>query len=291
MNDFFILLIFLCFLFILMPRKKVCKTVKGKRICNKKPKMNASDIITLQMNALQRNNKNDSGIKTAYKYASPDNLNNTGPYPKFSKMVKNNMYKHLLRCKKWSFVKNSIRKVKDEKYSRIVKVQSSHDNNEYIYRFTLSRQIPSLFWRTDSVELIEGVNTDTCSIPPIQDDSEEINKQLNVYDEPLQVCSTDPMTGWKRDGTCSTHEDDSGTHTVCATVDDEFLEYTKSQGNDLSTPRGSFPGLKNGDNWCLCALRWSQAMDAGKAPPLNLKSTNKKTLEFVDLPVLENYKI
>ena len=272
-----------------MPRRKVCKTVKGKRVCNKKPKMNAPDIISLQMNALQRNNKNDSGIKIAYEYASSDNRLDTGPYTRFSKMVKNNMYKHLLKCKKWSFVKNSIKKVKDEKYSRIVKVKSSHDNNEYIYRFTLSRQIPSLFWRTDSVELIEGYDTDTCSIPSVKDESKEINQQLNVYNKPLQVCSTNPMTGWKRDGTCSTHDDDTGTHTVCARVNDEFLEYTKDKGNDLSTPSNSFPGLKEGDNWCLCALRWSQALKDGKAPPLNLNATNKKTLEYVNKDTLEQY--
>ena len=119
----------------------------------------------------------------------------------------------------------------------------------------------------------------------------QINQQKNIYDEPLQVCSTDPMTGWKRDGKCSTHEDDSGTHTVCARVDDEFLDYTKSKGNDLSTPTKYFPGLKDGDNWCLCALRWKQALDSGKAPPLNLNATNKKTLEYVDKDTLENYKI
>tara|TARA_B100002019_G_scaffold293465_1_gene321262 strand:+ start:464 stop:910 length:447 start_codon:yes stop_codon:yes gene_type:complete len=116
------------------------------------------------------------------------------------------------------------------------------------------------------------------------------NQQLNVYDEPLQVCSTDPMTGWKRDGTCSTHEDDSGTHTVCAKVNNEFLNYTKSMGNDLSTPNEYFPGLKDGDHWCLCALRWKEAMNSGKAPLLNLEATNKKTLEYINLNTLEEYK-
>lgn len=117
------------------------------------------------------------------------------------------------------------------------------------------------------------------------------NQQNNIYNEPLQVCSINPMTGWKRDGKCSTHDDDSGTHTVCARVNDEFLDYTKSKGNDLSTPRDSFPGLKDGDNWCLCALRWKQALDSGKAPPIDLESTNKKTLEYIDTDTLENYKI
>jgi len=280
MKDTLITLFFLCFLIILMPKRKVCKTIKGKRICNKKPQMNASDIISLQMNSLQSNNKYDNGIKIAYKYASPDNKSATGPYPRFSMMVKNNMYKHLLRSKKWSFVKNTIKKVKDEKYSRMVSVKSSLDNKEYIYRFTLSRQIPSLFWRTDSVELIEGMNHEDSSV-----------QQNNIYDESLQVCSTDPMTGWKRDGKCNTDDMDRGTHTVCARVNNEFLDYTKSKGNDLSTARGSFPGLKDGDNWCLCALRWKQALDDGVAPPLNLNATNKKTLEYVDLDTLERYKI
>ena len=291
MKDTIILLFFLCFLFILMPRKKVCKTIKGKRICNKKPQMSASDIISLQMNALQKNNKNNSGIKIAFEYASSDNRLATGPYIRFLRMVKNDMYKHLLRSKKWSFIKNTIQKMKDEQYSRMVKVKSSHDDKEYTYRFLLSRQIPSLFWRTDSVELIEGFTSDTCSIPARKDKTNEINQQLNIYNEPLQVCSTDPMTGWGRDGKCSTHDDDSGTHVVCAKVNDEFLEYTKSKGNDLSTSSNSFPGLKDGDNWCLCALRWSQSQKDGKAPPLNLDSTNKKTLEYIDLDTLKNYKI
>ena len=185
MKDTLITLFFICFLIILMPRKKVCKTVKGKRICNKKPQMSASNIISLQMNALQRNDKYDNGIKIAFEYASQDNRLATGPYPRFIKMVKNDIYKHLLKCKKWSFVKNTIQKVKDEKYSRMVKVKSSHDNKEYIYRFTLSRQIPSLFWRTDSVELIEGMGHEDTSF-----------QQKNIYDEPLQACSIDPMTGW-----------------------------------------------------------------------------------------------
>tara|TARA_A200000113_G_scaffold150216_1_gene135309 strand:- start:3227 stop:4018 length:792 start_codon:yes stop_codon:yes gene_type:complete len=263
-----------------MTRKKVCKTVKGKRICNKKPQMSASDIISLQMNALQRNNKYDSGIKIAFEYASQDNQLATGPYPRFLRMVKNDIYKHLLKCKKWSFVKNTIQKIKDEKYSRMVKLQSSHDNKEYIYRFSLSRQIPSLFWRTDSVELIEGIDQEDTSF-----------QQKNIYDEPLQVCSTDPMTGYHRSGYCFTDDMDQGTHTVCARVNDEFLEYTKNMGNDLSTPNEYFPGLKDGDNWCLCALRWKQALDAGVAPPLNLESTNKKTLEYIDKDTLKKYKL
>lgn len=117
------------------------------------------------------------------------------------------------------------------------------------------------------------------------------NHRKNIYDEPLETCSIDPTTGWFRDGYCNTHDNDEGTHTVCAELTDEFLKYTKSKGNDLSTRRGSFPGLKEGDHWCLCALRWKQALKDGVAPPLNLNATNKKTLEYVDLDKLKNYKI
>ena len=117
------------------------------------------------------------------------------------------------------------------------------------------------------------------------------NIQFNIYNNPLQVCSTDPMTGWKRDGKCNTDENDKGTHTVCAEVTDEFLEYTNSQGNDLTTPRGGFPGLKEGDKWCLCALRWKEAQEAGKAPLLDLNATNSKTLDYIDAETLKNYEM
>lgn len=111
----------------------------------------------------------------------------------------------------------------------------------------------------------------------------EGSSQKNVFGEELQPCSSDPMTGYFRTGCCETGVGDSGVHTVCAVLTDEFLEYTKKQGNDLSTPRPQygFPGLKAGDKWCLCALRWHQAFQAGKAPGVMLKSTNIKTLKLV----------
>lgn len=115
--------------------------------------------------------------------------------------------------------------------------------------------------------------------------------QNNIYGNVLETCSTDPMTGWKIDGKCNTDENDQGTHTLCAQVTDEFLEYTNSQGNDLTTPRGGFPGLNSGDKWCLCAIRWKEAHEAGKAPLLDLNATNSKTLEYVDGEILEDYNI
>ena len=89
----------------------------------------------------------------------------------------------------------------------------------------------------------------------------------SVADTPLQVCSTKPMTGWFRDGYCRTQSADKGRHVVCAEMTQEFLDFTRRRGNDLSTPRGRFVGLKPGDRWCLCALRWREAHEAGKAPP------------------------
>jgi uncharacterized protein (DUF2237 family) len=97
---------------------------------------------------------------------------------------------------------------------------------------------------------------------------------MNILDESLQICGKTPMTGYNRDGYCKTDSSDKGTHTVCSEVDDEFLEFTMSKGNDLSM-------LKSGDRWCLCANRWKEAYDEGVAPKVIKKSTNKKTLDVI----------
>ena len=110
------------------------------------------------------------------------------------------------------------------------------------------------------------------------------DQDLNILGEPLEVCGVDPMTGFTRTGYCETGPQDRGRHTVCAIVTEEFLEYTKSKGNDLSTPVPDFgfPGLKPGDSWCLCASRWAEAYEAGKAPLVKLEATEASTLEIVD---------
>lgn len=115
----------------------------------------------------------------------------------------------------------------------------------------------------------------------------------NIVGTKLQSCCTDPITGFFRDGYCNTNQMDQGTHVVCAVVTDEFLEFTKSRGNDLSTPRPDyqFPGLKAGDRWCLCALRWKEAYEAGVAPPIKPEATHEKTLKFIDLSVLKEHCI
>lgn len=112
--------------------------------------------------------------------------------------------------------------------------------------------------------------------------------EKNVLGTPLQIAGTDPLTGYYRDGFCSTGIADRGVHVIAATLTDEFLEFTKSQGNDLITPlpQYNFPGLKGGDCWCLCARRWKEAYDAGVAPPVNLEATHEKALEFATLQEL-----
>ena len=120
-----------------------------------------------------------------------------------------------------------------------------------------------------------------------------VEKQTNVLGSELQDCSTDPMTGFYRDGCCNTGPGDVGTHTVCSIMTDEFLEYSQSKGNDLITPRPEFdfPGLKAGDAWCLCAMRWEEARQAGCAPRVKLTSTNIKTLEMVEFEHLKEHQI
>ena len=115
----------------------------------------------------------------------------------------------------------------------------------------------------------------------------------NVLGTELKRCGTEPMTGFFRDGCCNTSGDDHGVHTVCAEVTEEFLHFSKEAGNDLSTPRPefAFPGLRPGDRWCLCAARWAEAAEAGKAPRVVLEATHERTLELVPLAELQRFAI
>ena len=112
-----------------------------------------------------------------------------------------------------------------------------------------------------------------------------IAQSLNVFGQPLELCCDNPKTGFYRDGFCNTGSIDLGTHVVCAEMTKEFLDYTKSKGNDLSTPNPiyDFPGLKPGDCWCLCALRWKEAFEAGVAPNVKLEATHDKALEYLTM--------
>ena len=122
-------------------------------------------------------------------------------------------------------------------------------------------------------------------------DSQE--PQRNIFGEPLIACSNEPLTGFFRDGCCNTGPMDTGTHTVCAVMTEEFLAFTKSKGNDLSTPIPlyNFPGLNPGDKWCLCVNRWQEALEAGCAPLVVLEATYEKSLQTVSMEQLVRHAL
>ena len=117
--------------------------------------------------------------------------------------------------------------------------------------------------------------------------------QLNIFNEPLEACSFDPVTGFFRSGCCETSEQDSGSHTVCAIMTEEFLKFSKSKGNDLSTPFPAFdfPGLNSGDRWCLCAARWLEAYEAGSAPSIIARATHRRALEIIPMEAMKEFSL
>jgi uncharacterized protein (DUF2237 family) len=122
---------------------------------------------------------------------------------------------------------------------------------------------------------------------------DRMSRGKNVLGGELAVCGTEPMTGFFRDGCCNTGRDDAGLHVVCAEVTDEFLQFSAERGNDLITPipEFGFPGLRNGDRWCLCVERWKEAYEANVAPPVILAATHISTLEFVSLDDLKAHAL
>lgn len=114
-------------------------------------------------------------------------------------------------------------------------------------------------------------------------------KSTNVLGEPLQPCCDSPLTGYYRDGFCRSGPEDQGSHVVCVRTTAEFLEFSLMRGNDLITPRPEFdfPGLKPGDRWCLCAMRWQEALEAGLAPPVYLLATDIRALDYIELADLK----
>ena len=113
----------------------------------------------------------------------------------------------------------------------------------------------------------------------------------NVYNEPIVPCSFQPLTGYFRDGCCKTSDEDTGTHVICAVMTESFLDFSVERGNDLVTPipEWGFPGLRAGDKWCLCALRWLEALEAGVAPPVVLESTSFHALDLIPMAVLQDH--
>ena len=121
----------------------------------------------------------------------------------------------------------------------------------------------------------------------------EIYLSTNVYGKELEICCDNPKTGFFRNGMCDTCKEDFGVHTVCILATEDFLVFSKAVGNDLSTPRleFNFSGVKPGNRWCLCAMRWMEAYDQGKAPPVFLESTHEATLKLVDFNILQQFAV
>lgn len=118
-----------------------------------------------------------------------------------------------------------------------------------------------------------------------------VSSQRNLLGQPLEPCSLEPRTGWFRSGCCETDENDVGRHVVCVQVTAEFLAFSKSRGNDLSTARPGFSGLRPGDRWCVCAARWQEAFDAGAAPPVFLAGTHEAATEVCDRDALMQHAL
>ena len=121
----------------------------------------------------------------------------------------------------------------------------------------------------------------------------DIYLSINVYGKELETCCDNPKTGFFRNGMCDTCKEDIGVHTVCILATEDFLVFSKSVGNDLSTPRSefNFTGVKPGNRWCLCAMRWKEAYEQGKAPPVFLESTHEATLKLVDFNILQQFAV
>ena len=120
-----------------------------------------------------------------------------------------------------------------------------------------------------------------------------VTEQTNLFDEVIEECCSNPITGFFRNGFCHTDELDRGLHIVCSLITDDFLRFSKSRGNDLSTPRPefNFPGLVEGDSWCVCAERWKEAYQHGFAPKVFLKRTHKKAATIIDIEILKEYAV
>ena len=121
----------------------------------------------------------------------------------------------------------------------------------------------------------------------------KIDESVNVFGEKLLLCGDDPITGFFRDGVCNTCKDDMGSHTICVEASQDFLEYSRFRGNDLTTPlpEYNFPGVKAGDSWCLCAARWLEAQKNNMAPRVHLTRTHIKALEIVPFELLKKYAV
>ena len=246
---------------------------KYKYCVNKNPKMSAKKIVKNFFLFLLSKKFND-----AYKLLSIEKKGEIGSLSNFIKYITDTDLKHIIQCKSWLFYSQKKKDPCDIEYSAKINIISKN-NLKYTYNLKLSRQYDwinnkpicdkytnenlYLYWRIDNIKYENKTIENFISV----------NKNINNTD--LELCSNTPPTGFYRDGYCKTGENDFGTHTVCAEVTNDFLKSQKKLGNDLINPNltNDFPGLKNGDYWCLCVNRYKQAKDKG----LNLKVKRNAT--------------
>jgi uncharacterized protein (DUF2237 family) len=158
----------------------------------------------------------------------------------------------------------------------------------------MSRPAPGAPAPDEPGKALRGTSEDTAMLQDDRSGGEgRRGPSRNVFGEPLLACSMNPVTGFYRDGCCNTGLEDVGSHTVCVVTTAEFLEFSKSRGNDLSTPlpNHGFAGLKPGDHWCLCAPRWQEALEAGQAPRVVLRATHEAALSYCSLVDLKRYAV
>ncbi len=271
-----------------------------------KPVMSADDIISLQLEALGKYPEKGD-LETVYHYFSPRKKGEIGNYSDFKTMFQT-AYPGLLGLTSWNFDGNPKFKNNNTKYKQRVKIVNG--KSTYVYQFELSRQFDyrqnqtvydpysemclNEYWRTDQIILIshtQGKRHHRFPVPEkfIGKTTKKGGKKQgrdndkNILGSDLEICSLSPRTGFYRDGYCRTGPSDHGTHTVCAQVTDRFLNFSKNRGNNLidPSPQNNFPGLKDGDYWCLCASRYQEALDNGIRMKVNKQATHPKTRKYV----------
>lgn len=250
------------------------------------PRMSPRDIISLFFNELPIN------PKRAYRYFSRSYRTRLGDYQGFKHKYDHDRFWEIMNSyPSWDVI--TINLVDDTKTQAIYKLRYLGKDKmlkTMFVQFSLSQQYNYAknkplydrwtknylygYWRIDDIQRLTKQKKEHFT------DSRD--HQTNLFGKPLHTCSTDPLTGWSRSGKCEYHPNDGGVHTVCARMTQDFLDYTKRRGNDLSTPRGSFPGLKPNDKWCLCEQRWKQAKQAKKHPPVIKRATHRHARHLFD---------
>jgi uncharacterized protein (DUF2237 family) len=254
------------------------------------PRMSPEEIVILFLNELPIN------PKRAFRYFSQEYRRKVGNYQGFQELYQEApLWRVLNSYPSWDFLTSNstkddsveliykIRFIDSQKMMRHVKVkfklsqQYNWKLNQPIYDDWAHKNLYG-YWRIDRVQFALYPKNKRL-VEQFVDSSDK-----NINGGPLQICSLDPVTGWHRDGYCRYEKGDFGKHTVCARVNKKFLDYTKSQGNDLSTPKGKhFKGLKPGDKWCLCEDRYRQAVRAGNKPKLVKNATHYVSRKVKDI--------